>query len=180
MKAKILSEPIDKIPSDTLVLSIFKDEKPLKGANGLVDWRLCGKISKLLTNKTVTGEYKETALIVSPESSRAPRILIVGLGDSKEFNEKRLKEVAAFIGDTLRKINAKQVSLAIPGSSYFPQNYAKSAEIIITAFAGSYKKRSGLLEMIIFETGRRLAMVCEGAKHAKSILKNNLLLTLDV
>ncbi len=44
MKAKILSESIDKTHSDTLVLSFFKDERPLRGANGLIDWRLCGRV----------------------------------------------------------------------------------------------------------------------------------------
>ncbi len=86
MKAKILSEPIDKVPSDTLVLSVFKDERPLKGANGLVDWRLCGKISRLIMDKTITCDYKEVTLIMSSKKMMAPRILVVGLGESKDFN----------------------------------------------------------------------------------------------
>lgn len=179
MKAKILSEPIDKMPSDTLVLSIFKDEKPLKGANGLVDWRLCGKISKLFMDKTLTGEYKECALYLSSRRMMAAKIFIVGLGESKEFNEERLNDVSHFIAQKLQSINVKQVSLAIPGSSYFPQDYSKSAQTIITAFADSYEKKSSFLEMIIFETEKRIAKVYEGAKEAKIILKNNLLLTLD-
>jgi leucyl aminopeptidase len=168
------------MPSDTLVLSIFKDEKPLKGANGLVDWRLCGRISKLIMDKSVTGRYKETTLVLSSENKRIPKILIVGLGKAENFNENKLNDIAHFIAKTLKNVNAKKISLAIPGSSYFPQNYAKSAEIMITAFADSYEKKGNLLEMVIFETGRRIQMVCEGAKHAKALLKNDLLLTLDV
>lgn len=179
MKAKILSEPIDKMPSDTLVLSLFSDEKPLKGANGLIDWRLCGKISKMIVAGSVTGKYKESTLVMS-NNPRIPRILIVGLGSSKDFNEERLKKIARFIGKTLNKINVKSASLAIPGSSYFPQNYATSTEIVIEAFADAYEKKSNFFEMIIYETGRRIAMVCEGANHAKAHLKNNLLLTMDV
>jgi len=180
MKVKILSEPIDKMPSDTLVLSVFKDEKPLKGANGLVDWRQCGLLSKLLMNNTFSGEYKEVALILSDKRKRAPKILIVGLGESKEFNEARLEEIVSFTAASLKKIDVKKISLAIPGSSYFPQNYSKSTEIVITSFAESYEKKGNLLEMIIFETGRGLAMVCEGANNAKAILSNNLLLTVDI
>ena len=180
MKAKILSEPIDKMPSDTLVLSVFKDEKPLKGANGLVDWRLCGAISKLVMNKTVTGEFLESTLIVSNDRPRVPKIFIIGLGNSKEFNEEKLKEVSESLADSLKKINIKKVSLTVPGSSYFPQNYATSTEILINAFYDKYEKRSNFLEMIIFETGRRISMVCEGAKQAKLALKNNLILTLDI
>ena len=179
MKAKILSEPIDKMPSDTLVLSVFNDEKPLKGANGLIDWRLCGKISKMVMAGTISGRYKESTLILS-KNPRMPRILVVGLGGSKDFNEKRLADIAQFIGKKLKNVGAKKVSLAIPGSSYFPQNYTKSTEVIIKAFADSYEKNGNIFEMIIYETDRRIAMVCEGAKLAKAALKNNLLLTLDV
>lgn len=180
MKANILSQPIDKMLSGTLVLTVFKDEKPLKGANGLVDWRLCGKLSKLVMDKKITGEYKENTLIISQKSMIAPRILVVGLGEGKDFNESRLEEVSLYIADTLKNVGVKKVSLSIPGSSYLPQNYAKSAEIVLTAFSKSYDKKSSLLEMLIFETGRRIAMVCEGANGAKSILKNKLVLTTDI
>ncbi len=84
-----------------------------------------------------------------------------------------------FIANTLKMIKVKTVSLTIPGSSYFSQDYTKSAQIIITALANSYEKRSSFLEMLIFETGKRISKVYDGAKEAKVILKNNLLLTLD-
>ena len=179
MKAKILSEPIDKMLIDTLVLSIFKDEKPLKGANGLIDWRLCGRVSKLLMDKMISADYKESTLIFSVKDMMIKKMLIVGLGESKDFDDKRLYDISCFIADTLKKINIKKISLAIPGSPYFQQDYSKSAQIVITAFADSYEKKSSILEMLIFETGKRIAMVYEGAKQAKAVLNNNLLLTLD-
>ncbi len=130
-------------------------------------------------DNVITGEFKETALIVTDQKNVASKILLVGLGKSEEFDEERLNETAYFIAHTLKNININKVALAIPGSSYFPQDYTRSAEIMITAFADSYEKKINFLEMLIYETGKRISKVYEGAKRAKSSLKNKLLLTLD-
>ena len=38
----------DEVPRDCLVLSVFKDDRPLRGAAGLADWRMCGRLSRLV------------------------------------------------------------------------------------------------------------------------------------
>ena len=34
----------DESARDCLVLPVFKDDRPLRGAAGLADWRLCGRL----------------------------------------------------------------------------------------------------------------------------------------
>ena len=38
----------DETARDCLVLPVFKDDRPLRGAAGLADWRLCGRLSRLV------------------------------------------------------------------------------------------------------------------------------------
>ena len=38
---------------ETLVLPFFVDERPLRGAAGLCDWRLCGRLSRMLQSARV-------------------------------------------------------------------------------------------------------------------------------
>ena len=42
----------DETARDCLVLPVFKDDRPLRGAAGLADWRLCGRLSRLLKANT--------------------------------------------------------------------------------------------------------------------------------
>jgi hypothetical protein len=41
---------------ETLVLPFFSDERPLRGAAGLCDWRLCGRLSRMLQAGRVAGQ----------------------------------------------------------------------------------------------------------------------------
>ena len=34
----------DESARDCLVLPVFRDDRPLRGAAGLADWRLCGRL----------------------------------------------------------------------------------------------------------------------------------------
>src|SRR5260221_14536712 len=50
-------------PPELLVAPFFADERPLRGTGGLVDWRLCGRLSRLLAARRVTGALGETPLL---------------------------------------------------------------------------------------------------------------------
>jgi hypothetical protein len=47
-------DSLEQVP-ETLVLPFFADERPLRGAAGLCDWRLCGRLSRLLQSSSVAG-----------------------------------------------------------------------------------------------------------------------------
>ena len=55
---------------ECLVLAVFEDDRPLRGAAGLADWRLCGRLSKLLKANRATGKAGETMLL--PPGHRLP------------------------------------------------------------------------------------------------------------
>jgi hypothetical protein len=53
----------DETARDCLALPVFKDDRPLRGAAGLADWRLCGKLSRLLKANRASAEAGETILL---------------------------------------------------------------------------------------------------------------------
>ena len=79
----------DETGRDCLVLPVFRDDRPLRGAAGLADWRLCGKLSRLLRDSRATGEPGETMLLPPGRRLRFARILWFGLGDAKGYSEER-------------------------------------------------------------------------------------------
>jgi hypothetical protein len=100
---------------DCLVLSVFKDDRPLRGAAGLADWRLCGRLSRLLRSNRATGEAGETMLLPSGRRLRFARILWFGLGDAKGYSDERFKRDVAWIVEVVGKANVSDWALQAPG-----------------------------------------------------------------
>ena len=49
------TSPFERVPADLAVAGFFSDERPLRGAAGRADWRLCGTISELLVSGRMRG-----------------------------------------------------------------------------------------------------------------------------
>jgi hypothetical protein len=100
---------------DTLVLTFFADERPLRGAVGLVDWRLCGRISRLIKQGRISGRRGETLLL--PPGRRLPflRILLFGLGRSESFNEDTYRQHVRWIRDVVHRAGVKTYAVQPPG-----------------------------------------------------------------
>ena len=74
----------DESVRDCLVLPVFKDDRPLRGAAGLADWRLCGRLSRLIKAERASGEAGEETLVVGRGGwLRLPEELLAraGIGD---------------------------------------------------------------------------------------------------
>jgi hypothetical protein len=108
---------IDRKDSDTLVLSIFSNERPLKGLNGLADWRINGRISGWILSGRYEGKLRESLLF--PAGIRLPfqKICIFGLGESDLLTEVRYREISKYILESLCKMQVRDCALSIPGSS---------------------------------------------------------------
>lgn len=114
MKTRLLSTDIDRIETEVVVLPFFSDERPLKGAAGLVDWRMGGKISKLINQGRISGEKGESTLLLPEYRISADKILMAGLGDSSRFNEGELKEAGAKIVQQMVHMNVKNFTIVPP------------------------------------------------------------------
>ena len=82
----------DEAPRDCLVLPVFKDDRPLRGAAGLADWRLCGRLSRLIKANRATAEAGETLLLPPGRRLRFARVLWFGLGDAKGYSDERFRK----------------------------------------------------------------------------------------
>ena len=84
------------------MLPFFVDERPLRGAAGLCDWRLCGRLSRLLQSARVAGKWGETTLY--PPGKRLPfaRLVLFGLGAGGSLRrEGGARGVARWIADKM-------------------------------------------------------------------------------
>lgn len=100
---------------ETLLLSSFTDERPLKGAAGLADWRLLGRLSSLLRDGRVSTRQHEQTLL--PGTRRLPmrRLIWYGLGPSRHYDESRYRADLEAITRVVAAAEATTVALQLPG-----------------------------------------------------------------
>jgi hypothetical protein len=108
---------LDELQTEIIVLPFFSDERPLCGAAGLIDWRLCGAISRKLMAGYLDGSFGEKALVIAPSKLKSEALLFVGLGESRAFDTKVAERACALIAEALTEAKVSTAALALPGRS---------------------------------------------------------------
>lgn len=110
-------ESIDRLQSQLAVFPFFSDERPLRGAAGLVDWRLGGALSRKLMAGYLEGGFGEQGMVASPGKLRVEGILLFGLGPSEVFGEEQAADANVRIARAICDTRASTVALSLPGRS---------------------------------------------------------------
>jgi hypothetical protein len=76
---------------DTVVLTAFSDERPLQGLTGLVDWRLCARLSRWIRAERISGARGDSLLFPGGHRLHGARVLWWGLGPRAAYDESRLR-----------------------------------------------------------------------------------------
>ena len=100
---------------DALVLTFFRDERPLRGAAGLADWRLCGRLSRLIKLGRIGGDAGESLLM--PPGRRLPfqRLMLFGLGPTRPFDEDVYRRHVRRIREVMRRAGVHEYAVQPPG-----------------------------------------------------------------
>lgn len=107
----------DELRSEALALCFFEDERPLRRAVGLVDWRLCGAISRLIIRGRFSGALGEAVLV--PGQPRLPfdKLFLFGAGHSDAFDDAVVDQVVEHILTTLDRALVRTSVVSLPGRS---------------------------------------------------------------
>jgi len=105
-------EALDQADAEALCLFVSEDERPLTGLAGLVDWRLSGRLSRMIRAGLVIGAAGE-ALLTPPGMRLAfKKLFVFGLGSASTE-----PELAARLADALRRLaqaGVKDAALQLP------------------------------------------------------------------
>jgi hypothetical protein len=102
-------------PGDLLFVPVWTDVRPLRGAAGLLDWRMCGRLSGFLLGGQLTGAEGEQMLFPTGNRLVWRLVLVAGAGPRAEFTEKRLRALVRRTLGALRGLKVSRVAMALPG-----------------------------------------------------------------
>lgn len=126
---------IDTLRLEAVFLPFFEDERPLRGAAGLLDWRLCGSLSRLLLDGRVDGARGEITLVLGRARLPFDKVILVGEGPMGTFDALAAGEVAATIFEAAKGLRLKAFACALPGRSHVTVRASDAARWFVDAAA---------------------------------------------
>lgn len=138
---------VDALRYEAVALPFFEDERPLRGAAGLCDWRLCGRLSRLLLGGRVTGSLGEVTLV--PARPRLPfdKLLLLGCGARESFDSAAFASVTARICDVIEGLRLRNLVLSLPGRNHDRVSPADAIRWFLEGSVG----RSRVEELIVLD-----------------------------
>lgn len=102
---------MDELEAEDLVAFVREDERPLRGLAGLLDWRLCGFLTRNVRNGVFRGAKGEPLLTVSHGRVGPSRLFLFGLGDAE--GEAAEAQIGAAL-QAVARAGGKDLALAPP------------------------------------------------------------------
>jgi hypothetical protein len=151
----------DETDRDALLLSTFVDERPLRGAAGLADWRLCGRLSRLIKSERQSGVRGESMLLPPGRRLRFKRVLWFGLGGSPGYPDERFKSDIAWMLEVASKAGAADIALQPPGRATGIIGARRALELLLDLVPGD-------LQLALIEDPAGQKDVAELLRHSRA------------
>lgn len=123
--------PLDDLKAELLTLGIFSDERPVKGLGGFVDWRLHGRLSRLLMSGFFSGHPGEKLLYPLNGRLGADNLLLVGVGRRDAFSANEAAALFRTARETAVKMKASTLALSAPSFRRQEDCYSKSSDVVL-------------------------------------------------
>lgn len=170
-------ESLDRLSVDVLVLGPFEDERPLRGVAGYCDWRLNGRLSQMLMDKSFLGKPRDVVLTDTGDRIGSPRVLLFGQGKRLSLDLTIFKRRVRKMIVDVKKAKFSRYAIELPGVDPGPLHpeqaiyeFLDAAATIfregsVTLFSHSTRFSEQISEAI--EKDDRIALVSSGLSPAQ-------------
>jgi hypothetical protein len=114
LEVALYGGPPQNAPGDVILVPLPENERPLREDAGIVDWRLCGEISRLISARFCSGTFGEATLLPAGGGLAARRVLLFGVGLLEALHGRSLERALTLAGAKLLEIRATSGVLALP------------------------------------------------------------------
>ncbi len=129
MQLIVQPTPLEKIKADLLVVNTFAGDTKPNGGTGAVDKKLHGAISKKIKSINFLGKNAGDYFLLDNHQSTGPKqIMVISLGERKNFSLDVIRKVAALSLLEGKKQNAKIITTILHGAGNGGQNAQQCAQ----------------------------------------------------
>jgi len=148
---------------ESACLFVFEDERPLRGLAGLIDWRLCGRLSRILMDGRFVGAAGD-ALLFPVEGIGPGKLFCFGSGLREKLGAKDFGEAARRAGQALTKAGVESFATSLPAMKGTSDK--ERAEAFLSEGVASFKGK----RLVLFGDARALrATFHDVAKSMKGL-----------
>lgn len=124
-------QALDDLKTEALCLPHFEEERPLRGVAGLVDWRLCGGLSRLLLSGQVSGKRGTRLMMPGRPRLAAERLLLLGAGAQASFDADAFEGACDDLLQTLGGLKLRGAAVALPGRVWESIDAEQAIEVFL-------------------------------------------------
>jgi hypothetical protein len=122
---------LDLTGTEILVCSLSRGERPPRGVAGLCDFRLGGRLSRLVKAGFATGALGEVVLVPGRPKLGFDKILLFGIGVPSDFSELVFRSVVEKVLATLEGLKARTAVVELPGRHLDAISAERAADILL-------------------------------------------------
>ncbi|TCS84445.1 leucyl aminopeptidase [Tepidibacillus fermentans] len=113
MQFKVSTESIISLATDCLIITYTEDRDGLRGLAEQVDERMDHRISQLIAEREIKGEFAEVTIVHTWGKIPAKRVLVLGLGKEENLTLEKARAAFAIAARKAQSIGVKELTLAI-------------------------------------------------------------------
>ena len=145
MDVNVKVENFKSAAVDALVIGVFEGEESTRsGIVQTADEALEGALRRLVDLGDFEGKHKQTAILYTNGEVAAPRLAVVGLGKSDEFDAEKAREAAGEIACKLRDLGAKTIGIPTPSDAPPEMIQAATEGSLLALYQFNQHKTEGL------------------------------------
>jgi len=133
-------ESFDKLCVDVLVLGPFEGERPLRGAAGYCDWRLNGRLSRMLLDESFLGKPRDVVLTDTGDRIGSPRVLLFGQGKRVSLDLTIFKRRVRKMIVDVKKAKFSSYAIELPGVDPGPLHPEQAISEFLDAAATIFRE----------------------------------------
>ena len=183
---------IQEIDAGAVVVNLFKGVTQPGRATGAVDRVLGGAITDLIASGDFKGKLGETAVLYSRGAMPAPRVIIVGLGKSEEFDLEGVRKASAAAARRATELGVERLATIVHGAGIGGLEPQAAAQATVEgALLATYKfkelktdededETTELTDLVVVEASADKVDVIRQGAQAGEIVSRGVLLARDL
>lgn len=155
--------PLERTRADVAAFYFFDGDRPLQSGAGRVDWRSCGRLSRLLIAGKLSGASGEAVLLQSGGGLASPLAVGLGLGARNLFDAEACESLGADAARRALDLGARTLALPLPDPHAGDLDLSDRIEALVAGAMAALAESGGGLKLLLVPPPAEVARARQAA-----------------